>query len=255
MVAELKKVRVVSEDGLRALYGLAGSRPSLFLDADPVSLIKEMEGSQQIENAWSGEALTLSTPLDDLNRIENAGPGSDAGHARLLVGALPQLTTADWTNERVWASLNCFALSGYVPVRWGLGNTRATNLSRFVRQHWLGLDRRANAGGRLWWLYELAERAEQWSTHSRAELLECMAGKVNLYHQILSRPLLMANSQILGLIYDAALTQGNDHLFTTPAANRLMRTLNVRAAARALDVMDQDELKAVVSEAVPPKEP
>lgn len=80
-----------------------------------------------------------------------------------------------------------------------------------------------------------------------------MSNNVNFYHQTIDRTYLAANPRLLAAMYDVFL-DGNEHLNVTKNANAMLKSLNIRAGATALDMMDYDELRAVIEEAKPPKE-
>ena len=91
--------------------------------------------------------------------------------------------------------------------------------------------------------------------YNENEILEAMAHNVNLYHQLLSRPNLLSRSRLLAAIYEIFLEPDNDYLRTTRYANEMLESLNFMAAQFSLDFMDLPELRKVVEEAKPPKEP
>ena len=252
----MNKIKRVNENGYKALRSLARSQPKLFMTPDTGRLEEEMVNAADTLEVW-GEPLPVGCSLDPLNEINEPGPESDHHYAKIVRQALDGISLADAVDELLWASINCFALADYVPTRWQTGLNSRTNLSKFVDDHWFRGDtegRRANAVARLWWLGELSDRASQHSKYSADALLQAMANNVNLYHQTLSRRYLLANPRVVAAIYDVALN-GNTHLFQTKHANRMLRSLNVRGGASALDLMDDDEIRAVVEEAVPPKGP
>ena len=99
---------------------------------------------------------------------------------------------------------------------------------------------------------ELAERVSQYSEHTAEEIIDKMAGDVNFYHQIIDRPYLAANPKLMAVLYDVFFDD-NEHLGMTKNINELLKGLNIRAAANALDLMDYDQLRSIVEEAKPPK--
>ena len=83
-----------------------------------------------------------------------------------------------------------------------------------------------------------------------------MAGNVNLYHQLLSRPILLSRSKLIAAIYEVFLDSDsdNDYLGATRYASEMLASLNLLAAQVSLDFMDMTELRAAVEGAKPPKE-
>lgn len=246
-------IRLVNEHGYQALCQLAADQPQLFLDASPERLRDAMITAADRRPVW-GARMDLRTEfLGEINVINRPGPERDATDARRLERALPlAFTPASAANRRLWSTLNCFHLADYVPIRWGKGRATHQRVERFVADHWLKWDWRANAAQRLWGLRLLSRRISQHCEYSQDALMETMAGNVGLYHQILSRPVLAANARVLGAIYQVVLN-GNDHLFSTKGANEFLKTIMQRAAALTLDVMPDETLLKTVSAAVPAK--
>ncbi len=251
----MNEIKRVNENGYKALRALARNQPDLFMTPDPGKLQNEMANVADTDDVW-GQPLDAGCSLDPLSEIIEPGPESDYDYAKIVRQALDGISPADAADELLWASINCFAIADYVPLRWQTGLTNRTNLSNFVESHWLkggGDGRIANAAARLWWLGEFSERVSQHSQYSEDDLLKVMANNVNLYHQTLARRYLLANPRVVAAIYEVALND-NTHLFQTTHANRMLRALNVRGGASALDLMDDDEIRQVVEDAVPPKE-
>ena len=248
------EIKRVNENGYNALQTLARNQPDLFMTPDPVRLENEMIKAADTRDVWE-QPLPVRCSLDPLNELQDSGPGTDYHYAKIVRQALGGISLADAADKLLWASINCFAIADYVSVRWQTGLTSKTDLSVFVDAHWIrgGSDRRIpNAAARLWWLGELSERVSRHSQYSADKLLNVMANNVNLYHQTLARPYLLANPRLTAAIYEVVLN-GNTHLFQTDPANDMYKSLIARDGASALDMMDDDEIRAVVEEAVPPK--
>ena len=256
----MPEIRLVNDSGYAALLTLAKSEPQLFIQGNPDELRRRMERTGRVEHGPDAELyserLVMPVSLADLNRLQKDGPSSDAEYAPIMRQAIGNYIVLS-ANRLLWATINCFELPRYVPVRWGSSNLpQATE--NFVRRHWLqysGSDgRESNAAARLWWLGEMATRAAEHSKHSYDDLLAAMAGYVNLYHQANDRSFLSSNPRLLAAVYDVFL-DGNEHLRTTKDASALMMRLNLRAATLSFDFLDYNELRSVVEEAKPPKGP
>ncbi len=254
------ELQIISSVGYEALENLAESEPKLFTQGDTNKLRQRMETAARDENGPDVELyverLDIRVSLEELNRLQQSGPSSDAEYVPTMRRAIGS-SVVQAANPLLWATLNCFELPQYVPVRWRSNNLpQATE--NFVRRHWLqysGPDgRESNAAARLWWLGEMATRAAEHSKHSYGDLLLAMTGNVNLYHQANDRSFLFSNTRLIAAVYDVFL-DGNEHLKTTKDASALMMRLNLRAATLSFDFLDYDELRSVVEEAKPPKGP
>lgn len=252
----MEKIRIVNDDGYKALRNIALTDPTLFTSPDPKKLEDQMLKEAGTEAVW-GAAMELKADLQSLNAETASGPRNDGAHAKTIRTALSDLTPAAASDGLIWATLNCFHLANYVQVRWQTSNNKNTNPSSFVEDHWLQLSgsdgRKWNAASRLWWMGELANRMEPYSQNSADDLLEAMCTNVQFFHQTLDRTYLAANPKLLAALYDVLL-DGNEHLNITKNASAMMKSLNIRAGASALDMMDGEQLRAVIEEAKPPKE-
>lgn len=256
--------RLVNDMGLAALKSIARTEPSLFAEPDAPRLEERMRELAAGDEIW-GSPLTLQADLSPLEEIAEGGPHTDAAFAPLVRDALPDLEPSEGLNEYVWATVNCFAVPKYTPIRWSSsnlaqepGSEKFSSFVNFVESHWLKGNlvtaRRANAAARLWWLGELSSRAAAKSQHLNADdMLNAMANNVNLYHQILARPRLLSRPRLMAAIYEMLLDGDSDHLKTTTYANAFIMALGFRATDMSLDLMDDRELRDVVEEAKPPK--
>lgn len=254
----IEKVRYISDEGYQILEDIAQTDPGLFFGGN--LLIEKMEdlADNLGRSPYDKKSIHLETSLAPLNQIREDGPLTDADNAPILRQALASVSPAEAADGLLWISINCFALSPYIPVRWGTSKLKQDDLKNtaFVERHWLlqGTDSRTwNASARLWWLAELATRASEYSKNSVETLLEAMGNNVGLYHQLTSRRYLSANPQVVAAIYDVAL-DGSRHLFEKTYANQLMKALNMRAGNISFDVFDYDELYEIVENCLPPKE-
>ena len=255
----MNQYRFVNEDGLATLNYLSHKKPSLFLDADTNALGEAMEKRAATSDIWD-TPLDLREDISSLNRIQVPGPETDFQHARVVRNALGHLPSSEGLNEHLWATINCFVLPRYVSMRWSHVQPKdSKRLPNFVQSHWLDggkvSARQNNSVARLWWLGEFSARAaEHTNLHSADELLDAMAQNVNLYHQLLARPNLLARSRLVAVIYEVFLEPGNNYLGATRYANEMLASLNLTAAQESLDFMDMDELREAVEGAKPPKE-
>lgn len=259
-------VCALDNHGLEALKDIAVMSPKLFLSDDVKTLLTEVrrraaQGSIGKSDGFLEERQWDPVDLKALDRMKNdvvAGPDRDAYHARLFRQWLPKLTASDAADPGVLTSICCFHLGGaYIHERWnhGTGAVMADkNPDRYVKKHWLvgsNQDReQANTAGRLWWLYESAKRAESHSAYDIEKLLDLLAGNRGLYHGVLRFPVLKASNRILAAIVDVAV---DNRLFRQQDVVGWLSQINRRGGAISLDVLDDEDLKRVVRDCLPPK--
>ena len=259
-------LRILSEEGYRSLFELAHEKPEGFIDGfNEGSNWLESELRESNESSiWSG-SRRLHRSIDHLNEIDTDGPGADYEHSKILCEALGPLSPSDYSDELLWASLNCFNLAKYTSVRWKYvyrkskaHNNEKASMANFVNSHWLEYSsdsRRANASARLFWLNELSRRiAARSDMFDDDEMLRFLSGHVNVYHQILSRPYLIANSVLMAKVCETIAQAGNEYLKQTKPLSDWLAAINTRAGAQSLDMLDDDEIELLVKESQPPKD-
>lgn len=254
----IENIPYINDVGNQILERIVLTDPDLFFGGKYLRDKLEDLAGDLGESPYSDKPIKLETSLSPLNQIREDGPITDADNAPILRQALSSVSPAEAADGLLWTSINCFALSPYIPVRWGTSKLKQDNLKNtaFVKRHWLWqgtTSRTWNAAARLWWLAELATRASDFSKNSVETLLDAMGNNVGLYHQLTSRTYLAANPQVVAAIYDVAL-DGSRHLFEKTYANQLMKALNMRAGNISFDVFDYDELYEIVENCLPPKE-
>ena len=253
-----KNIRYINDIGYQILEHIAKTNPSLFFERNKLRERLEETADIMGESPYKNKSINLETSLEPLNQISEDGPVTDADNAPIIRQALSGVSSADAADGLLWTSINCFALSHYIPIRWGKTILKHDDLknTRFVKRHWLwpGIAGRTwNASARLWWLAELANRASRYSKMQERSLLEVMGNNVGLYHQLTSRTYLAANPQVVAAIYDVAI-DGHGYIFKKSYANQLMKGLNLRAGSISFDFFDYDELYKIVESCLPPKE-
>ena len=247
----------LSDHGYRILDELARTDPGLFIESATDELRRRLEADANKEGEspyqTNNRQLILEVPLDPLNDIDQRGPDTDAHYAPLIRQAVDDITPAQAADYLLWASINCFAISSYVSLRWSTSKLKNSNPTKYVKDHWLwnSRPRISNASARLWWLKERANRASKYSIHSPETLLESMADNVGLYHQLSDRTYFAASPILVATIYDVVLA-GNEYVYQRPMANKLLRTLNMKAGNMSFDILDYDELYEIVESSLPP---
>ncbi len=264
-------IPLLSVKGYEELQGLCNHNPRLFYENPSPSALKGALEEQRRKKGFPPEALwdaeiIPQENLEKLNAAERQDDSTDAENAPLLRKSFPDITPVTAADYRLWASINCFALLPYTTRRWNHTNSNKApcrtsdgqKIKEWIQEHYLGHGtgmKRYNAAARLWWLTELSRRASEYSTHSAPRLLSAMANDVEMYHQLLDRPYLVSNPRIVAKIYDLALQPGNDYMFRRPYPNRMLQSLNLKAAATSLGTLSDETLARVVEEAKPPKGP
>ena len=261
-----KSVRILSEAGYKALSALAADRPEMFISgqAQDSQMVESEMNKLANDGLWS-DTKVLHQPIEILNEIDQGGPGADYEHAKILIGALGEMRPREYSNELLWASLNCFPLAKYTAIRWKYvprkskrKSTHKDGMANFVSDHWLKYgtgSRRRNASARLFWLNECARRfSDESEKFDHDAMLKFLSGNVNVYHQMLARPYLMGSPRLMAKLVEIISQSGNEYLTQTKYISDFLRALNIRGGAQSLDFIDGDELDALIRESLPPKE-
>ena len=260
-------LQLLNSDGYKALHELADEDPDLFLQPDTHLLLQRLE-DHSLLSPWADASLPMAPlALEALNSITVDGPSTDRENAPILRQALQQVPDHWFHDERLWATLNCFHLAAYTARRWKFTPRKTTSKARrtrnrkqkktdFVRLHWLNAGsqaRESNAAARLWWLYELAERASAHAVlYDLPALLETLADNVALYHQMLRRPNLVSNPRLAAALIELARDEIPE-LQTQKHINQTLIQLNTQAGAALFDVNDTGGMKDWVRSVSPPK--
>jgi len=263
------RVHALTADGYSLLQDVAKDDPALIRAAEPERLISDMLVRHEDRTGGQGNGTDLFTQrswpishilsLVGLDAAAVAGPSSDAVHAEWLHSALPTVKAADMSDQRMLAAINCFHLPAYSNIRWKTSNLWSSSdpkkQARFVKGHWFGNSKQSNTAARLWWLYELAKRAEEWSEHDTDTLLHTMANNVNFYHQmIVRRQEQSASDRVRAHILDVAIRDGHAARNRTSEWNHARQRLNLTAGAVNLDIITDDALRELIEGVMPPKE-
>lgn len=279
------RIVALTDLGYSTLEDIAEERPTLLRTGTPLEIRSAMEEHARTHQSTHADACSdtpshaaahpssdtqhplfaerrswqmLNIALTQLTVDAVAGPKRDAVHAQMLYKALPSVTRADMSDRRVLASIGCFNIPGYSDIRWGSSkfskSTKLQDQSKFVKEHYLGDNKQGNSIARLWWLYEFAESASEYSQHDTLTLLEAFANHVNFYHQLLRRPYLNASSRVRAFLLDIALENGLLERNNTRETSRTLQQLNLAAGAVNLDILSDEKLKGIIREVMPPKE-
>lgn len=261
-----ERVHTLTSTGHKLLEDIASDIPSLIRTGTADDLYAEMvrrktdrSGDDPDSPLFSERSWPVQMSLSSLADDPVPGPGNDAAHAEWIHKALPTVTTADMSDRRILAAINCFHIPGYSNTRWKSSkklwsSTDSTVQTRFVLNHWLGHSKESNTVARLWWLYEFARQAAVYSVHDTNALLNEIASHVNFYHQLLRRKYIRASPRIRAIILDVSIENGLLSRNNTRETSRMMQRLNLTAGAISLDILPPDKLREVVEGVMPPKE-
>ena len=251
-------IQVVNQVGYRSLLQLANNH-ELFLEPDTQRLHTRMEEVAETNDLFEKD-MTISRSIAELNNLTQLMPesepsSSDAYCSKILREAFAGITPRQAVEQRLWASVNCFAIPDYVPIRWPTKNLKKGQYSDHINSHWLTAGtqgREKNAVARLWWLGEIAERAAPHSKHDAETLRITLCNHPSFYHRLLYRPLILRIPRLAATICDLAL-DGNEHLFQHKHIDILVRKLLDIAANSSLDLMSDDQLHQLVRDNAPKK--
>jgi hypothetical protein len=103
---------------------------------------------------------------------EERNRDADAANAQLILRALPELTVADATNERLWVTLGLRDFRQYLHARWP---QKQVPIGNHLRNHAFAGDARTrdrdHAISRLWWTGRYAARMTPESVDQTLDLL------------------------------------------------------------------------------------
>ena len=116
------------------------------------------------------ETISLELPVG-FSQAEN----KDAINCALMLKALPSLSPANATDDRLWVTLSFGPYSDYVQKRWPFRVSEESKLTNHVINHWFAKGPRGrmrdNGVSRLWWMGYIASKVPDMSMNSVFDLL------------------------------------------------------------------------------------
>ena len=116
------------------------------------------------------ESIALQLPIG-YSQAEN----KDAINCSLMLQALPSLSPANATDDRLWVTLSFGHYSEYVQKRWPFRISEENKLTNHVVNHWFAKGPRGrmrdNGVSRLWWMGYIASKVPDMDMDSVFELL------------------------------------------------------------------------------------
>ena len=171
----------------------------------------------------------------------------DLENCKIIIDTLSDLTAADATDERLWASL-CFGeYAAYTQARWPL--QRAKTVENHVQDHWFARTNRNrmrdNAIARLWWMAHIAQKVPNssyedvlktlfFNSDYRSSLLErnSSANAINVLVSILT-------------ISQEAFSNGIE--FKRDKFRNFMKQVDLVGKRTSLPSLNTDDLKALLA--------
>jgi len=100
---------------------------------------------------------------------------NDSENCSRILNALPNLTAANATDERLWVTLAFGSYSKYIRERWPFRDSKEDKLSKHVLNHWFATGVRGrmrdNGISRLWWMGYIAKKVPGMSMQQVYEVL------------------------------------------------------------------------------------
>lgn len=146
-------MQILSTESLEKLRAECGTNPEIV--QKPFDEIIDQFNLTFIPHKCEFKLEDLNLP-DGLTQETN----KDLENCKIISGSLGNLTAADATDERLWATL-CFGeYAAYAHARWPL--ERAKTIENHVQDHWFARTNRNrmrdNAIARLWWMAHIAKK-------------------------------------------------------------------------------------------------
>lgn len=244
MSPELVPIRLLTEDSVDRLRVESRGERALAIWSQPLETIaRELE----LKFTESHYQLDPSIRLDRVAGRANELP-PDGEASLLALRALPGLTAAEATDERLWVTLALDQFRDYRQTRWPL---RGVDLSSHLRLHlFAGSARgreRDQAISRLWWTGTFVKnlgfddlQVGLDALFINSDLPVQLLGRANL---AMVRP--FARAFLLRTAHEVATAEGR---YSRKATRKALQEFDLIAARRALGAMPEDELRQIVEE-------
>lgn len=153
---------VLSSDSVQKLKRTIAKNPDLIEDS-----LESIAGTLSLTYVPTGYQIDAS--------IELASPegfsqelNKDVENSTRLLACLPNLTPANATDERLWATLSFGKFSPYLQKRWPFRQSNDGKLATHIQNHWFATGVRGrmrdNGVSRLWWMGYIASKVPGLST-------------------------------------------------------------------------------------------
>lgn len=236
-------LQVLKTESVQNLRRLVITNPELI--EQPLDDLAEEHSLSFVDTTYAIDSkVTLLIPKGVSQELNN-----DGENCLRLLNALPNLTPANATDERLWVTLSFGRYSEYIKERWQFRNSKEDKLSKHILNHWFATGVRGrmrdNGISRLWWMGYIAKKVPGMSTQQVYEVLYANSD----YRSTLLERNSSANSlNVLTVVLKISQTAFDSGVpYNRQSFREFMKEVNFVGGRRNLAAMTQDSLMELLT--------
>lgn len=245
-MTELVQLKILTADSVDVLRGVSLVRPQRIWATRFDDLVGQLDLTLVPSEYVIDPSIKLHMPESG-----RTGDRFDAQNAYRALRALPQLTRADATDERLWVTLALHHYGEYLHARWPFPAGRTT-FSSHLKNHLFTptfrIRERDHAISRLWWTGTFVR-----SLVGEAELSESLHGfyaNSEIPVQVLGRPNIITFPNMGRAIIRLCVEQFKDDpdRFDRDSFRAFLTQIDYRAGRASIGAMSDESVTAMLSE-------
>lgn len=165
----MSELQVLKTESVQKLRRIVLATPEIIYE--PLDELVDKHSLSFVQSTYSiGSSITLLSSTG-ISQDQN----KDSENCSRILEALPSLSPANATDERLWVTLSFGNFAEYVRERWQFRNSQEDKLSKHVLNHWFASGVRGrmrdNGVSRLWWMGYIAKKIPGMSMQQVYEVL------------------------------------------------------------------------------------
>jgi len=165
----MSDLQVLKTESVQKLRRIVLATPEIIYE--PFDEIADKHSLSFVQSTYSiNNTVDLLMPLG-VSQDQN----KDSENCSRILAALPSMSPANATDERVWVTLSFGAFAEYMRERWKFRNSQEDKLPKHVLNHWFATGVRGrmrdNGISRLWWMGYIAKKVPGMSMAQVYEVL------------------------------------------------------------------------------------
>lgn len=256
---QAKNLQVLDSDSLLTLHYKISHNPELLITSDnniaPFEILADLFELKLTDSTYSFvEDSQLILPKGKSWRGENGN--GDRENCEIVFNALPGLSAAEATDERLWVTLSFNQFSEYTAARWPIsppkgGKDHKKVLSNAILEHRFAGGSRArwrnNSISRLWWM---AYYAHSFGDLSPDSILDIICLDSDLVGNLMGRPWTANNRVVARCLLDELHKEyfrPNAPDFSRERFRNTLKELDLRAGKYVLAALETSQIENLVA--------
>lgn len=165
----MSELQVLKTESVQKLRRIVLATPEIIYE--PLDELVDKHSLSFVQSTYSIDSSITLLSSTGISQDQN----KDSENCSRILVALPSLSPANATDERLWVTLSFGKFAEYVRERWQFRNSQEDKLSKHVLNHWFAAGVRGrmrdNGVSRLWWMGYIAKKIPGMSMQQVYEVL------------------------------------------------------------------------------------